>query len=269
MIGQPIDASGAFVTDFNSDNILDIFVDNYSDASLPSYILLGPTWRTPISLLPTQRDAHSRFREIGNTYDRKKCEYYSSSVYDACSLTNWGTIEWQDSVPLGASMTIAIRTGDTPVYDTTWSSWHAMTNGGTIPDYLNARFIQYLAVFQYTDLSYLPSLRDVTLSYTFGLESREESSPSCRFTVSTIPAREQVAIEYEIHTALCRIQFAIYDIAGRCVKHLSQRTLPAGKHAVYWHCDDDNGTKVTSGSYFIVARFDDRISTTKVIVNHP
>jgi hypothetical protein len=40
------------------------------------------------------------FREIGNIYSREYEEIYVSSVFDAGTLANWGSISWIDSLPL-------------------------------------------------------------------------------------------------------------------------------------------------------------------------
>jgi hypothetical protein len=48
----------------------------------------------------------------------------------------------------------------------------------------------------------------------------------------------------------------VYDVVGRLVKTLADGVYPPGSHSVKWEADDDAGTKVRPGVYFI------RIETT-------
>ncbi|CUU09373.1 FlgD Ig-like domain-containing protein, partial [Candidatus Kryptonium thompsonii] len=44
-----------------------------------------------------------------------------------------------------------------------------------------------------------------------------------------------------------RVQILVFDITGRLVKTLLDKTLPAGEHLITWDGTDENGSKVSSG----------------------
>ena len=48
---------------------------------------------------------------------------FESRVFDANSLVNWKSIQWQADVPAGTTLQISVRTGNTAVPDGNWSAW--------------------------------------------------------------------------------------------------------------------------------------------------
>ncbi len=162
-VGTPIEATGGLVADLNYDGHLDIFCNAYTPGTT-SPILWGPGFTTWTGLAVND-DHHGMFREIGNVYDRHYHEDYTSSVFDAGQVANWGTVTWEDSLSSGTSIAFYVRSGDTPGYDPTWSGWCLVNNGSLVPDSLNSRYIQYLVMFSYTNPAYLPCLYEVSLAY--------------------------------------------------------------------------------------------------------
>ena len=160
-VGQPLCADGGYVADFDEDGNFDILVNSRSAYSM---IFWGPDYVTSTSL-PVYADHHALFREIGNTYNRCYYEDYLSSVFDAGTSTDWGTIEWDAATPTGTSVGFWVRSGNTPVPDGSWSSWHTTVNGDSIPAALNAQYLQYRARLGYTNPCYLPRLSEVTVTY--------------------------------------------------------------------------------------------------------
>lgn len=149
-IGNPANASGGYVADFNYDGNTDIFVNSRS-ANSP--IFWGPDFQTFIDI-SVNRDHHALFREIGNVYNREYYEDYMSSVFDAGATTEWGMIEWTSFEPEGASIIAYVRTGNTPAPDQSWSEWVSVNNGGFIPANLSARYIQYKTCLCFTNPCY-------------------------------------------------------------------------------------------------------------------
>ncbi len=156
--------SGGFIADFNYDGNLDIYLDNFAPGT-GSYLFWGPNFTT-YQLLPCEgRDHHGMFREFGNTYNRDYCEEYISSIFDAGFVANWETAYWSGYQPNGAEIQMFLRSGNTPSPDSTWLSWIQVINGGDIPDSLNARYLQYMAKFIYTNPSYLPALDSIRITF--------------------------------------------------------------------------------------------------------
>jgi hypothetical protein len=63
-----------------------------------------------------------------------------------------------------------------------------------------------------------------------------------------------------------RIELSIYDIAGRCVRELVNKTLPAGRHEIIWNGMNDRGCPVASGIYFARLRHSDGSLTRKLVL---
>lgn len=161
-IDTNIYSSGGMVADFNGDGHKDIFVNNFGGTF--SIVYWGPEWHT-FTLLPCNLDHHSLVQEPGNWYDRSYKEEYLSSVFDAGEVTNWQRISWDDSTPEGASITMAVRTGNTTNPDPSWSGWINVENRGGIPETLASQFIQYRATLNYLSPAALPMLYEVRIDY--------------------------------------------------------------------------------------------------------
>jgi hypothetical protein len=162
--GIPLELTGGFVADLNYDGDMDIFCHTIVPGSY-SYIFWGPSL-TNYTALPVNNDHAAMIREIGNVYNREYYEDYISSVFDAAGITDWGTIEWDASLPYATSMLFWIRSGDTSTPGASWSDWYSVGNGDSIPDDLNARYLQYKTQLAFTNPCYLPSLDEVGVTYT-------------------------------------------------------------------------------------------------------
>lgn len=158
--------SGGFISDLEPrDGYLDIFINDWATLGQNSGILYGPDFGTTAEL-PNFVDHHGTFWELGNTYNRTWSEDYISSVYDGDSVVNWDGVFVVDSLPPGSNIKMAVRTGNTPMPDTTWSGWYTLPYlPGPVPDSLNSRYIQYKATFIYTNPAYLPFLYEVRITY--------------------------------------------------------------------------------------------------------
>ncbi|MBM3315168.1 hypothetical protein FJY71_04915, partial [candidate division WOR-3 bacterium] len=163
-VGAPgFNMSGGLIADFNQDGSNDVFVDVYADSG-PSVVLWGPDYLAWDSL-PAVASHHGQAREVGNAYDRGFAEDYVSSVLGDTWPSLWHTIAWDESTPGGSDLAMAVRTGDVPVPDSTWSGWLPFGNGDTIPDTLDSRYIQYQAGFSYVNPAALPDLFEVRIDY--------------------------------------------------------------------------------------------------------
>jgi len=161
-IGISLETTGGFIADMNYDGALDVFCNVITPGSY-SYIFWGPSFTT-YQMLPVNNDHKAMFREIGNIYDRRYREDYLSSIYDAGQETDWGIIEWDDSLPPQTNVLMYVRTGSTPAPDSTWSGWDSVSNGEDIPDTLTSQYIQYRACLTYENPAYLPFLYEVRIT---------------------------------------------------------------------------------------------------------
>jgi hypothetical protein len=67
---------------------------------------------------------------------------FESRIYDGGASKNWGDASWTAEVPLGTSLGVSLRKGDTPVPDGTWSSYTPVSVSGDSVGGVS-RYIQY------------------------------------------------------------------------------------------------------------------------------
>lgn len=158
-----LNSSGGLVADLDSDGALDIYLDSYNPAE-PSVILRGPDW-TARDTLPSVKSHHATAAEVGNRYDRRFREDYTSAVFDAGRRQAWLRADWDAATPAGTGFEFALRTGETPDPDSTWSGWLPLTGGDSIPDTLGSRFLQYRGFLTYENPGVLPRLDEVRIEH--------------------------------------------------------------------------------------------------------
>ena len=97
--------------------------------------------------------------------DRVATGTYVSDVRDAGTVSTWGTIRWQATVPPGTTVRLATRTGNTERPSDTWSPWSEPYTDptGTRVESPKARYIQWRAELAGTGES--PELFSVTTAY--------------------------------------------------------------------------------------------------------
>jgi len=62
------------------------------------------------------------------------------------------------------------------------------------------------------------------------------------------------------------VEIAVYNLKGRLVKTLISDKLSPGSHQVYWHGENDSGSKISSGLYFIKMKTDNIVLTKKTLL---
>ncbi|HEV3119709.1 MAG TPA: hypothetical protein VGY58_21805 [Gemmataceae bacterium] len=90
-----------------------------------------------------------------------------SEVLDAKLISRWGSLRWKAETPSGTSVSIAVRSGNTPEPDDTWSAWSAEQADAeqatvTVP---SARFLQYRITLATTSPLATPVVHSVALRY--------------------------------------------------------------------------------------------------------
>ena len=63
-----------------------------------------------------------------------------------------------------------------------------------------------------------------------------------------------------------RVEIRIYDVGGRLVRTLADRSFPAGTHELTWDGLDDHGRRVARGIYFYQLRTPSFVSQKKLAV---
>jgi len=92
---------------------------------------------------------------------------YESAIFDS-ELTPavWETVSWIETVPVGTTLTVELRSGDTAVPDGSWSAYVPLTTSSgeaiTVPD---SRYLQYRVSLDTTVSPTTPSLDEITITY--------------------------------------------------------------------------------------------------------
>ncbi|HMC69627.1 MAG TPA: Ig-like domain-containing protein, partial [Mycobacteriales bacterium] len=86
---------------------------------------------------------------------------FQSRVFDASAPVDWHSIQWT-ATPAGGSVSISVRTGNTPTPDATWSAFAPVAVPGPLA--LTSQFIQYRAVLTSPDPTATPALEDIIIS---------------------------------------------------------------------------------------------------------
>ncbi len=127
--------------------------------------------------------------------------------------------------------------------------------------------------------SYFIRLRQVDLDYTWSspIWLTVDTTIATGVVSGTVPGRfdlEQntpnpfnpmTVIRFEIPSR-GRTSLDVYDISGRLVRSLVQKSLDAGLHEVTWDGSDNDGRAVGSGIYFYTVRHDGERKSRKMIL---
>jgi hypothetical protein len=99
-----------------------------------------------------------------------------------------------------------------------------------------------------------------------GVEPIEQASmPGLLVLEGASPFTSDVVIRYEIPAA-AQVRLAVYDVAGRHVRTLSDGRLGAGTYRTSWDLTSDRAEKVPSGVYFIKCETPGRSAVEKALV---
>jgi hypothetical protein len=92
---------------------------------------------------------------------------YLSPVHDAGSVAAWGSVRFEADTPPGTRVEVALRSGNSPAPDETWSGWssaHASADPGPAKA-PPARYVQWRADLSRLKTETTPVLRNVVLTY--------------------------------------------------------------------------------------------------------
>jgi len=247
--GNCDNSTGGMIADFNYDGHLDIFYCGYYSYS---YVYWGPDFTEYVSL-PVSLDHHGMFFEPGNVYTREYKEEYISSVFDGGNAQLWQKSSWDDSIPLGTEIDMAVKTGDTPSPDSTWTEWVSISNGNTIPHSPISRYIQYKATFAYTTPAILPNLWEVKIEYKVLGQSVEEKYPICTPTINLKSSNFTFPISFLLVLPRnARVSINLFDRTGRKITSLvNNQDFVKGNHSLIFKNENHN---YSSGILFIKVR---------------
>jgi len=88
--------------------------------------------------------------------------YFLSRVFDAASQVSWHSVYWTGTTPPGTSLSISVRTGNTPTPDGSWTAFQRIAAPGAFSAL--SQYIQYRADLATADPSVTPQLEDIIVS---------------------------------------------------------------------------------------------------------
>jgi hypothetical protein len=87
---------------------------------------------------------------------------FTSAVFDATRVANWGTVSWDAILPTGTGITVQTSSSTDNV---SWSSWASVVNTGTVASPAG-RYLRYRVILTTNDPTVTPTLQDITFNYT-------------------------------------------------------------------------------------------------------
>jgi dienelactone hydrolase len=172
---------------------------------------------------------------------------------------------WADAPPPG---TFAVIRGANHGYYMDYSNFWENGGNATITRdtqqmiarrHMTAYFERYLHgdssawnfVYTYGDsIQHHPTMETVEVRLLPGLTEGSLLSLVPGFSTGTNPARGRVLIRYGMPESGA-FSLAVYDARGLRVRSLADRREPAGVRVLAWDGNDDNGSELPAGTYFI------------------
>jgi hypothetical protein len=94
---------------------------------------------------------------------------FTSRVLDSGGTATWRNLDYVSTSPAGSSVSLDVRTGNTPAPDGTWSAFVPVANGSAIPGV--SRYVEYQATLTSGDTSTTPILQSVSIGYSLASDT--------------------------------------------------------------------------------------------------
>jgi len=194
---------------------------------------------------------------------------FTSRVFDAGDITDWGAVNWHGDLPTGTSISMAISTGNTPnPNDGSWTSFKPLNVQGESAA-ANSRYIQYKATLKTTDNKVTPVLKDVAINCKGNGRMRDQVKEALKPAAGTPPpgaglnvkvAPNPSADYFEISTTTGNndkpLILNVLDSYGRIVEH-HQNVTPNSTFQF--------GQSLSTGNYFLEVLQGSQRKTVKII----
>jgi len=173
---------------WKTDGTFDYYVDDVLVRSEP--IVITSTMRPAVSDFSTSAPGIAVDWIHASPYQNTGS--FLSRIFDAGGPRNWGAINWTADVPVGTTLQLSQRQGNTPLPDGTWTSFSSVSaNGATVGG--TSQYIQYRADFSTTNNAVSPMLKVVhfgcspaaMLVGTIGLRGRP-AAPNAQWQIPLV-----------------------------------------------------------------------------------
>lgn len=186
---------------------------------------------------------------------------YTSAVYDSGMIgTIWGTVSWNVVLPVGTSVTVNSRTGNTAVPDASWDSWSTAYTTSTGENITSsaAQYIQFRANLATTSNIRSPGLAEIKLASVTGIADVK---------LGPNPYNPKVDANFNLYYERTNdtIDAKIFTISGELVYEFARsEVLPT---MIRWNGKNQKGETVASGFYILHIKTTSPFSGTETIVN--
>jgi hypothetical protein len=144
----------------NTGSTVTFFIDGVQKAS--SSVFLPPQLK--VMLVDPTNDASSLVVDWLRIGSYAASSAHTSAVIDAGAKVGWDTMLADQTVPAGTTVTLRVRSGNTPTPDASWTAYTTASSVGAITR--SARYVQYQVVLTTSGTRFVtPVVRSVTLGY--------------------------------------------------------------------------------------------------------
>jgi hypothetical protein len=134
--------------------------------------------------------------------------------------------------------------------------------------WLNPNLTYYFGIVTLDDQGNASRLSNVLTITPVQLVDVPRDSVSLRLSAPwPNPARSSAEVSYSLPAA-GEVEIDAFDVAGHRVRVLAQGSRPAGEGEVRWDLNDDHGSPVAAGVYFLRGRLPGRTITRSLVVVH-
>ena len=104
---------------------------------------------------------------------------------------------------------------------------------------------------------------------TIGVQDPASHLPSAFALLAPVPNpfTHSSTVSFELPRSGA-VRVAVFDLGGRQVKQLVDRTLAPGRHRVEWMGDDDEGVRQAGGVYFVRMESGDFHQSSRIVLLH-
>ncbi|UCE04913.1 MAG: hypothetical protein JSW07_14990 [bacterium] len=172
---------------------------------------------------------------------------YESEVFDAQTLTHWGSLQWDEQIPSVCSIKLYNRSGNTEKPNSTWSPWIKLNKDEGIKS-PKARFIQWKLELSTKRTSYTPKIKNIKLSYL------QQNLPPEIFSITVHAIERQTQVQpipsQEPSTSRITVgEEAAVGVQKPTPPPTVRRQLRNGYRRVTWKSQDKNNDQLVYGLY--------------------
>lgn len=243
-----------FVEDIDYDGDLDIigsakwdddviwWENEDSNRSWNKHIVEGEfNWVNSVCVSDLNSDGDLDF--IGGSYSGEVCWWHYLAGYPSVGVLEskclylqsdpgWGTIDWSAETPSGTSVTLMVRSSDSPDIEDMGGWSDTLHVPGSLIGILDEgdSYFQYKAILRTSLDSITPILNDVTVGWhSLGFGEGEPELPKF-YPISPNPC-SFLQVKFELPETLS-IQISIFDLSGRLVSEIKVNELSPGLHSL-------------------------------------